>query len=686
MKSGHHLLTSALILIVLLAGCSRENTTPDDKLSVATGNLTVAVNDRLYTALSIDGKQITAYEPGEYLRLADGDLRDFSLISSAVHETVRDSLGQGSRLEVVGKASGVEKHISFTTYDTLPGFVVTEVYYLNTSDSDLIVDQWINQSYAIPKSSANPAFWSFQGSSNADRDDWIRPVSEGYYNRNYMGMNASDYGGGIPVTDIWTPDFGLAIGHLAMTPELVSLPVEWRKGSDKLRISIEKSLAYPTYFSPRDTLRTLPTFVAVHQGDYYNGLQKFSRYMQASGIHTMPVEPSAFEPIWCAWGYERNFTLDEILGTLPKVKEMGIRWVVLDDGYQQAEGDWEVNSRKFPGGDSQMRNFVRKIHDEGMKAKIWWAPLAVDPGSKLLRDEPGVLLQTSDWAPRYITWWDSYYMSPVNTKTLEHTRDVVRLFMQDWGFDGLKLDGQHMNAVPPDYNEASGLKNPEDAVRGLPDFFREIYKTARGIKPHAVVENCPCGTCMSYYNMAWMNQAVASDPLNSWQVRLKGKTYKALIPETAYYGDHVELSDGADDFASSFGVGAVLGTKFTWPEDNPTAEGSYRLTPEKEKIWKHWFSLYNRKMLSRETYRGDLYDIGYDKPETHVIQKGDTLHYAFYADTWDGEIPFRGLGKGEYRIHDYVNDQDLGRVEGPEGTLSLQFENNLLVEAIPVTR
>ena len=70
---------------------------------------------------------------------------------------------------------------------------------------------------------------------------------------------------------------------------------------------------------------------------------------------------------------------------------------------------------------------------------------------------------------------------------------------------------------------------------------------------------------MSFYNLPYTNQTVASDPTSSWQVRLKGYVYKALVPRTAYFGDHVELSDNVDDFAASFGIGAVLGTKFTWP-------------------------------------------------------------------------------------------------------------------------
>ncbi|RLD74746.1 MAG: alpha-galactosidase, partial [Bacteroidetes bacterium] len=150
-----------------------------------------------------------------------------------------------------------------------------------------------------------------------------------------------------------------------------------------------------------------------------------------------------------------------------------------------------------------------------------------------------------------------------------------------------------------------------------------------------------------------------------------------------YYGDHVELSDDGTDFASSFGIGAVLGTKFTWPKDNPTAEASYLLTPEKEIIWKKWFSLYNEKMLSKEPYLGNLYDIGFDKPETHAIQKGNTIYYAFYAENWKGKIELRGLGAGDYKVYDYFNEKDYGKVSSESPQINVEFSKFLLLEVSP---
>jgi alpha-galactosidase len=223
-------------------------------------------------------------------------------------------------------------------------------------------------------------------------------------------------------------------------------------------------------------------------------------------------------------------------------------------------------------------------------------------------------------------------------------------------------------------------------VEKLPEFFKMIYETALAIKPDAVVEICPCGTAYAFHTMPYMNQPVSSDPMSSWQIRLKGKTFKALMGRDApYYGDHVELSDNGTDFASTVGVGAVVGTKFTWPDDRHEHD-NYVLTPEKEKHWKKWVDIYQQEMLPRGQYLGTLYDIGYDRPETHVVRKSDTLYYAFYAEQFDGTIDLRGLNTAvaTYDVIDYVRGEKLGTVATASPELTTSFEDHLLIKCLPV--
>jgi alpha-galactosidase len=648
-------------------------------------SLLLSFDEHLHSSVArIDGAKVTRLTQrcaSEYLQLAGGaSIGDFALRghSSVV---VRDEHGVGSQLTLTGVSAGrIEKTVRVTLWKRYPGFALYRVTYRNLSAEPLAVRSWTNgAAVLLAKDTQMPQFWSYSGGTYEDRRDWVQPIKTGFAQGNYMGMNASDYGGGTPIVDVWRRDGGVALGHVETAPRLVSLPIKERGGS----VCIELNAQHKRVLAPGESLETLETFLAVHRGDYFAVLDQYRRLMGERGLRAAQPPEASYEPIWCAWGYERDCTVALIEKTLPKVKELGLSWAVIDDGWQNSVGDWNLNKDKFPRGEADMASLVGRIKDEGLKPRLWYAPLAAAPGSDVLHDHTDMLLLDKDGAPQIVSWWNSLYLCPAYPKTLDYTVALVRKFIGEWGYAGLKVDGQHLNGVAPCFNPAHHHSHPEESLEKLPDFFRAIYTAATQINPAAVVELCPCGTAYSFYDFPFINQAPASDPETSWQVRLKGKTLKALMgPSAPFAGDHVELSDRGDDFASTVGIGAVVSTKFTWPED-PKPKDSFLLTPEREKEWRKWIALYNEKKLSQGTYRGDLYDIGFDKPETHAILKSGRIYYSFYAPKWQGAVQLRGLESGTYRVRDYFNDRDLGTVSASDNSLHVAFEHFLLIEAEP---
>jgi alpha-galactosidase len=199
-----------------------------------------------------------------------------------------------------------------------------------------------------------------------------------------------------------------------------------------------------------------------------------------------------------------------------------------------------------------------------------------------------------------------------------------------------------------------------------------------------------------------MDQAVTADPISSLQVRRRIKMYKALLgPRAAIYGDHVELTRIIDpntpkaqqlgvDFASTLGAGGVLGTKFTLPK-YCSQFPNISLSPEKDAYWKKWIGIYNDKMLSQGDFHG-LYTFGYDSPEGYAIEKDGKMFYAFYSSSESPSLPLKtnakNIWKGEvaadaYKVVDYVNNKDLGIIQGPMAKLPVKFEDNLLLEVTP---
>jgi alpha-galactosidase len=347
---------------------------------------------------------------------------------------------------------------------------------------------------------------------------------------------------------------------------------------------------------------------------------------------------------------------------------------------------------------------VKAYHDAGIHLTLWWIPLVVEDGHgrDILNHRPyqlsNVVKQHPDWLildekgnPARATA-DLGALCPAVPEVKQYYKQLTERFIRDWDFDGHKLDFSY--TVPACYNPKHHHKSPNDSMEAVGDIYKIILETTRALKPDSVTQACPCGTPPSLAWLPYIDQAVTADPVGSRQVRLRTKMYKALLgPQAAIYGDHVELTevqlsntlhevDKGRDFASEVGVGAVLGTKFTWPDYGPRFK-TVELTPEKEGHWKKWIDIYQAKMLSSGEFL-NLYTYGYDSPEAYAIKKDGRMYYAFYvpdkSKPWKGEIELRGLAPGKYQVTDYEMGKQLALVDAQFPKLHVEFSQHLLLE------
>jgi len=676
--------TSTAALTILPTARAAEAVDQTASAVAQDGHLSIAFDSSLRTSIRAAGKVLTTSQASESLLLPAAPADSFAFLEQRT-ETLSDaSHGAGRRTLIKGRSNtGIEKEVRVDFFERYPGFALLQVAYRNSGARALEIKGWRNAAHELGEIPGG--FWSFSGATHEDRRDWVQPVKDGFEQLNSLAMVDSDYGGGTPVANLWRRDAGLAVGHVERVPRLLSLPVSKTPGG--ARIAVE--CAHEFTLEPGATMTTDLTFLCAHTGDHFAPLALYQRYMQDAGIAAPQPPPSAFGAIWCAWGYERNFTTAQVLATLPKVRELGFEWAVLDDGWQTNEGDWNLEKSKFPRGDADMKAFADSVRTLGMRPRLWLAPLAADPGSDVLHDHADMLLLDQDGSVQKVSWWNAFTQCPAYQPTVDYYVALTKKIIGEWGFEGIKLDGQHLNSVAPCFNPVHKHSHPTDSVEKLGDFWMAIHKAAHDINPDALIELCPCGTAFAFHNLPATDQYPASDPLSSWQVRSKGKSVKALMGRgSSYAGDHVELSDGGNDFASSVGVGAVISTKFTWPKDtdNPTDRlppGGFVLTAEREALWRKWVGIYKKHRLTQGEYRGALYDIGFDKPEAHAIAKDGAMYYAFYADEFQGQLQLRGLGKGRYRVRDLFNDVELETVDARANTLNAKFEKFLLLRATP---
>lgn len=661
--------------------------------------------------LSLDDPKVGAPAESDYVQVAGKEVHFTLDFQQAKVQEAIGKMGAGKRIEIPARPLGpsgteLQRVLALEVYDKFPNILLSTVEYKNTGGSEITIEKSVNQRRRLnaklgdAKAELGPwEMWSFHGASYDWGKDDVLKLTPAFSQPNVMGGAVKGgYGGGIPVAAFWTRQVGEAVGHVETLPISAAIPT--KVGADG-RVNAEVDYAANITLKPGETYSTPRSFVSVFAGDFYEPLRIWSSVLQKEGWELPKPSSEAYNVSWCGWGYEADVTPAQMLGTVPKLKELGIKWVTLDDRWFDNYGDWNPRADTFPG--DSIKKMADDFHKEGMLAQIWWLPLAVEDGegkyeahkyavSKVVREHPEWLIEDKNGKHARMTRGLAV-LCPAVPEVRAYHKQLTEKFIRDWGFDGSKLD--NIYSVPQCFNPAHHHKSPQDSVNAMGDIYKEIFQTTRAIKPQSVTQACPCGTPPSLAWLPFMDQAVTADPVGAVQVRRRIKMYKALLgPESAVYGDHVELSamnkvgndwkEHGDDFASTIGAGGVVGTKFVWPDPGPKFK-DVNLTAPKEERWKKWIGVYNEKMLSKGEFR-DLYVTGYDAPEGYAIAKDGKMYYAFFASSdsaWKGEVELRGLKPGKYSVSDYGEAKDLGTVDASgDGVAKLptEFKEHLLLE------
>lgn len=189
----------------------------------------------------------------------------------------------------------------------------------------------------------------------------------------------------------------------------------------------------------------------------------------------------------------------------------------VDDGYQQAVGDWLlIDEKKFPNG---MKYIADKIHDKGYKAGIWLAPFSAQVSSQLAKDHPDWLLTHNRNGKKMLGcqgWGGAYTIDIYNPDAREYIKHVFDVVLNEWGFDMVKLDFLYSQCIEP----RNGKTRGEIMCDGV-DLLRE----ACGDK---WILGCgvPLGACMGIFDAC----RISCDASKNWKFKVeKGLAINDLV-------------------------------------------------------------------------------------------------------------------------------------------------------------
>ena len=324
----------------------------------------------------------------------------------------------------------------------------------------------------------------------------------------------------IDVTGVWNPNFGTA-EDLALMPWWASVfsvartqPLRcWLGPNDRSRMMLaagelrrevkldsslrEEDFRYYTklaYFTeatePMSEYETQIRLDA-RDVDFATAVRDAAAWQAAkAGGAPASAPAAAYEPVYSTWyNFHKDVTAATLDGELELAARLGMKTVILDDGWQcddiersyKSCGDWRISRRRFP----DMAAHVRKAHELGLKYLVWFSMPFVGEETEAYRRLRGKFLRKIDGLQAWV-------IDPRFPECRAYLKDVYMRCLKDWDIDGFKLDfvdafGLEGEVDPAMAENFAGRDTPS-IPEGVERLLREVTSALNAEKPGLLYE------------------------------------------------------------------------------------------------------------------------------------------------------------------------------------------------------
>ena len=232
----------------------------------------------------------------------------------------------------------------------------------------------------------------------------------------------------------------------------------------------------------------------------------FDSYFAAFRLPAPRVAPCTG---WTSWyNYYTAVTQNDVLENLSAFssRSLPIDYFQIDDGFQEAVGDWLRINEKFPQG---MGFLADEIHKAGYKAGLWLAPIICEKTSRIYKEHPDWVLGRAGFNPG---WSGVFYaLDFYNPEVRSYLREVFDTVLNKWNYDMVKLD----------FLYAACLSVPKGKTRG--QLMYEFFEFLREISGDKIILGCgaPLGCAFGLFDYC----RVSSDVALMWEDKFLSKLH-----------------------------------------------------------------------------------------------------------------------------------------------------------------
>lgn len=200
---------------------------------------------------------------------------------------------------------------------------------------------------------------------------------------------------------------------------------------------------------------------------------------------TSTVPEAAVMPMYSTWySFLQNISEEALLEQCGLAKSMGMESIIIDDGWQTSDhslgyaycGEWTPYKGKFP----DMKQFVQKVHEIGMKVLLWYPVPYVGKKTDIWKRFEGKYLDSPDLE------WNC--LDPRFPEVRDFLVSTYEKALEEWNLDGFKLD--FIDAFQlTDYSDIVSEERDFDSLEeSVECLLREISESLRKKKPDIMIE------------------------------------------------------------------------------------------------------------------------------------------------------------------------------------------------------
>jgi alpha-galactosidase len=184
----------------------------------------------------------------------------------------------------------------------------------------------------------------------------------------------------------------------------------------------------------------------------------------------------------------------------------------IDDGWEMAVGDWEINTKRFPRG---LAPVAAQIEEAGYIPGLWLAPFLVTRRSRIFSEKPDWVLREGPRLKPLVAgfnhrWDNQYYCLDISRDdVLDYLKNLINRVIDEWGFRYLKLDFLYAGLFP---GSRANRGSPYENYRRACAILTSRNSNAAGLPIAYLGCGLPLGISYRYFPLS----RIGADTMEAW--------------------------------------------------------------------------------------------------------------------------------------------------------------------------